>query len=117
MAGSRVDIGFQAFRKGLRIWHHVWMANSAKRRRRLWDAYAFPGFRPHPTVRGVFGDPKARVITLIRRSKKRSAAAAVECTRAGTTDARGGFAICRAATRASFWSSRCVACSARVAGT
>ena len=56
------------------------MANSAKRQRRLWDAYAFPGFRPHPTVRGVFGDPKARVITLKRRSKKRSAAAAVECT-------------------------------------
>ena len=46
--------------------------------RRLWDAYAFPGFRPRPTVRGVFGDPKARVITLERRSKKRSAAAVVE---------------------------------------
>ena len=45
----------------------------------------FPGFRPQPTVRGVFGDPKARVITLARRSKKRSAAAAGECTRAGTT--------------------------------
>jgi len=38
------------------------MANSAKRQRRLWDAYAFPGFRPQSTVRGVFGDPKARVI-------------------------------------------------------
>jgi hypothetical protein len=48
------------------------MANSANRRRRLWDAYAFPGFRPLPTVRGVFGDPKARVITLKRRSKKRA---------------------------------------------
>jgi hypothetical protein len=43
------------------------MANSAKRRRRLWDEYAFPGFRPLPTVRGVFGDPKTRVITLKRR--------------------------------------------------
>src|SRR5918992_5521190 len=47
------------------------MARSTKRKRRLWDAYAFPGFRPLPTVRGVFGDPKARVITLRRRSKKR----------------------------------------------
>jgi len=37
------------------------MANSAKRRRRLWDAYAFPGFHPQLTVRGVFDDPKARV--------------------------------------------------------
>ena len=30
------------------------IANSAKRQRRLWDAYAFPGFRPQSTVRGVF---------------------------------------------------------------
>jgi hypothetical protein len=67
---------------------------SAKRKRRLWDAYAFPGFRPLPTVRGVFGDPKTRVITLKRRSKKRSAAAADKCIGAGTSDARAGFAIC-----------------------
>src|SRR2546426_11856860 len=46
------------------------MANSAKRLRRLWDEYAFPGFRPLSTVRGVFGDRKARVITFKRRSKK-----------------------------------------------
>lgn len=38
------------------------MAHLAKRKRRLWDAYAFPGVRPQPTVRGAFGDPKARVI-------------------------------------------------------
>ena len=50
------------------------------------------GFRPLPTVQGVFGDPKARVITLKRRSEKRSAATAVECTRAGTTAARSAFA-------------------------
>lgn len=30
-----------------------------------------PGFRPLPKLRGVFGDRKARVITLARRSKKR----------------------------------------------
>jgi transposase len=46
------------------------MATSSKRRRRLWDAYAFAMFRQRSTVRGVFGDPKARVITLERRSKK-----------------------------------------------
>ena len=51
-------------------------------------------------MRGVFGDPKARVITFKRRSKKRSAVAVVERTWAGTTDARGAFAICRVATRA-----------------
>ena len=36
------------------------MAHSAKRNLRPWDANAFPGFHPLPTVRGVFGDPKAR---------------------------------------------------------
>src|SRR3990170_4585962 len=82
------------------------MANSEKRKRRLWDAYAFPGFRPQHTVRGVFGDPKARVITLVRRSKKTFAAAAIKSTRGGTTDARGVFAICPAATCASIWRSR-----------
>src|SRR5215216_1701300 len=64
------------------------MARSTKRKRRLWDAYAFPGFRPLPTVRGVFGDPKARVITLRRRSKKRVVGRVVEYTGVGTTDAR-----------------------------
>ena len=39
------------------------MTISTKRKRRRWDAYAFPGFRPQSTVRRVFGDPKARVIT------------------------------------------------------
>src|SRR6516225_10166895 len=40
------------------------MARTRQRRRRLWDAYCFPGFRPQPTVHGVFGDPKARVAAL-----------------------------------------------------
>jgi len=38
------------------------MANSSKRKRRLWDACAFPGFRPQSAVRGIFVDPKARII-------------------------------------------------------
>jgi len=91
------------------------MANPAKRRRRLWDAYAFPGFRPQSTVRGVFGDPKARVITLVRRSKKHSAVAADERTEAGTTDARAARAICPAGMRASTSNSRCGASSAAAA--
>jgi len=43
----------------------------------LWDTYSFPGFRPEPTVRGIFGDPKARVITSSDAQKKRRAAVAV----------------------------------------
>src|SRR5271157_5638726 len=43
---------------------------SSTKRRRLVDAYRFAGFRPVEHVRGVFGDPYARIITLVRRSKK-----------------------------------------------
>src|SRR6202045_4755289 len=84
---------------GASIWHPRGMTRTAKRPRRLWDAYSFPGFRPEPTVQGVFGDPKARVIRLNRRSKKRRAAAAVGSRWAGTIARRGAWAICRAATR------------------
>ena len=91
------------------------MANSSKRQRRLWDTYTFPGFRPQPTVRGVFGDPKARIITLARRAKKRFAGAAGEFIRVGTTGVYGRFAICRAATRASSWRLRSGGCDAAVA--
>jgi hypothetical protein len=49
--------------------HDVAMANSSKRKRRLWDAYAFTVCHPLPTLRGVFGDSKALVVTVSRRSK------------------------------------------------
>src|SRR5205807_5693048 len=82
------------------------MARTAKRRRRLWDTYWFPGFRPQPTVHGIFGDPKARVITLDRRSKKRAAGAAVMSRWAGTTGKFGGCVIFRAATLGYLWNWR-----------
>src|SRR4029077_5300471 len=94
------------------------MARTARRCLRLWDAYCFPGFRPEPTVRGIFGDPKARVIGLNRRSKKRHAAVAVACRWAGTIARFAGCAICRVATRGFSWNWRCasstVATAARV---
>jgi len=71
------------------------MANSVKRRR-LADAYTFPGFRPLQRVQGMFGDPKARLITLVRRGKKRSAARAARYTAAGTIEGRDEFEICPA---------------------
>jgi transposase len=46
------------------------MAKSGKRQRRLSDGYSFAGFRALETVRGVFGDPDVRMVTLDRRSKK-----------------------------------------------
>jgi len=38
--------------------------------KRLWDLYHFPGFSTEHTLSGIFGDPRARVIGLIRREKK-----------------------------------------------
>ena len=50
-----------------RIWHDHRM----RKQRRLEDAYRFIGFRPEHTVRGIFGDPMARIVRLLRRGKKR----------------------------------------------
>jgi transposase len=44
----------------------------------------FPGFRPEQAVRRIFGDPKARVITLKRRSKKQLVDVAVAFRWGGT---------------------------------
>ena len=41
------------------------------KQRRLLDTYVFPPFYPLATVRGIFGDPKARLVQLVRREKKR----------------------------------------------
>jgi hypothetical protein len=51
---------------------------SSTKQSRLLDAYRFPGFCPMDEVRGVFGDPNARIVTLVRRSKERRPARAKE---------------------------------------
>ena len=91
------------------------MTKSSNRSRRLWDTYAFAGFRPKPTVRGVFGNPKVRVVTLVRRSKKLAAGVADDCKQAGMTDEFGKYAICLVETPWCCWNSRFGAFSARVA--
>src|SRR5215467_11106254 len=58
-------------------------------------------------VRGVFGDPHARIIALVRRSKKQPAAHAEENIPDGTTARSAEFATFRLAACAYFWSSRC----------
>ena len=73
------------------IWHDVSMTTSSKRKRLL-DAYRFIGFRPLEHLEGLFGDPKARLITLVRRSKKQRVASVVEFTGVGTTAAIGKYA-------------------------
>jgi hypothetical protein len=81
-------------------WHDVRMAKTRKRRR-LTDAYKFDGFRTQETVQGIFGDPQVRLITLVRRSKKRSAGRAARSTTAGTTAGSDEYEICPAADIAS----------------
>jgi hypothetical protein len=71
------------------------------RKRRLWDIYQFPGFRPSATVKGIFGEPGARVIALSRRPKKHSAAAADFLTARGTTGRYVACGISRVATAGS----------------
>lgn len=44
-----------------------------RRLKHLTDAYAFPGFRPLRTLKGLFGDRFALVVVLRRRGKKPSA--------------------------------------------
>ncbi len=62
----------------------------------LLDAYRFPGFRPRPHCTGIFGDPKARGIRLVRREKKRRAADVARRTGVSTIVRSGGFATSRA---------------------
>src|SRR4030065_2749913 len=78
----------------------------SRKRPRLLAAYRFPGFRPLEEIHGIFGDPKARVVTLVRRSKKQSALPAAGRIRVGTTARRAGCAISPAAIRGFIWRSR-----------
>jgi hypothetical protein len=76
---------------------------------RLRDLYAFPGFVPAATVRGLFGDPYAVVIDLRRRRKKRAAAGAAPVTARSTIKPRAKSATSIVAADASTWSSPSVA--------
>jgi hypothetical protein len=76
------------------------------KKRRLRDAYRFPGFRPVDDLRGVFGDPYARVVTLVRRSKKRRVARVDDSNPAGTIEGSGVFEILGPAMCGYIWSSR-----------
>lgn len=70
---------------------------------RLPDTYRFPGFQPVALVRGIFGDPLARIVTLRRRRKKLSAAFAANPNLASMIESLGASATSRAATRGCSW--------------
>ncbi len=69
------------------------------KRRTLSDLYRFTGFKPKKIVHGIFGDPRARVITLVRRGKKLFAAHAALFTGPGMTARYDGSSIFLAAMR------------------
>ena len=74
-----------------------------RKRQRLVELYAFPGFRPRAGVGGVFGDPKARVVFLERRGKKPGAGCVVGARVESTNAGFDGYEIFRPEKRASTW--------------
>jgi hypothetical protein len=70
--------------------------SKTRKPRRLADTYTFPGFHPLAYVQGIFGDPQARLITLVRRTKKQSAARVARRIGLGTTADNGASGTCRA---------------------
>lgn len=84
--------------------------------KQLDDLYRFPGFVPLPGIRGVFGDPRAVVITLRRRRKKRFATSAAKRTGPTTTSGLGVPAISPVATSVSISPTPCAGSSVGSAG-
>jgi hypothetical protein len=74
--------------------------------KQLTGVYRFPGFRPLSTIRGIFGDPKARVIRLSRRGKKQNVGPAAKYIDHFTTTRYAEFAICPVATAGYIWNSK-----------
>jgi hypothetical protein len=75
--------------------------------RRLVDVYRFPGVRPKARLKGIFGDPKGRIIRLERRQKKRCVDVAEQRT-AVTTTARDALSgICPVGMCGFTWRWRC----------
>ena len=71
--------------------------------KQLRDLYRFPGFVPLARLRGIFGDPRAVVITLRRRRKKRFAARVGRHLGPTTTSGHGGPGTSPVATSAFTW--------------
>ena len=71
--------------------------------KRLSDAYRFPGFTPRITLKGLYGDHRARIVTLRRRGKKQSAEPVAVFLAPFTTAKRNWSETSLVATCASTW--------------
>src|SRR5216684_70706 len=96
---------------GPKTWHELAMG----RARRLVDVYRFPAFRPRAAVRGVFGDPKVRIVRLERRGKKLCVEPAVGPRTESTIASCARDETSRRETPESIWRSSAVGCAAGVA--
>ena len=56
--------------------------------------FSFPGFRARSRLQGVFGDPRARLVVVVRQ-KKRRCVSAVEPGRGPSTTGRHGVCVIR----------------------
>lgn len=74
-----------------------------KRIQTLAALFSFPGFRARSRLQGVFGDPHARLITLVRRKKPPYARAVGRGTALSTTARPAGYAIPMPPAGASIW--------------
>jgi len=82
------------------------------KKRGLQDEYQFPGFRPRPEIRGIFGDPKARIIRLERTEKKRAVVVAASHIEVTTTRRCDRYGTCPAETLIYTWKWKSGGCSA-----
>lgn len=73
--------------------------------RTLPELFSLPGFSAGATLKGVFGDRYARVITLRRRKKRPCVHAVATAAEAVTTNGPARSATCRWRGCASIWSS------------
>jgi hypothetical protein len=74
-----------------------------QKKRRLLDEYRFPGFRPRAEIKGIFGDPRARLIRLTKGQKKQFAGSAGARREATTTRKYAGYETCPVGMYESTW--------------
>jgi hypothetical protein len=74
--------------------------------KQLRDIYRFPRFSPRQKISGIFGDPRAVLIRLKRRGKKRSVEAAGRSIVLSTIEGSAGFEISPAGIRGFTWTWR-----------
>ena len=81
--------------------------------RGLKDEYRFPGFVPLSVVKGVFGDPRAVIISLRRCRKKHAAAAVARTAERITINVRERLVTCPAVISGCMSRLTCVGFNAR----